>query len=242
MKTIKTILDKQWETVLDKNLGWWAHIDAYKDDLSKSLWGPIYACELDGADEVTEFPIVSLNHHWERAHEKATILQVLDILGIPASLEHKLIAANDSGYIPAMQKLLVEEWITNLSEIKKMIDLIRLQDRQAQGITAEQELAAQEGIQTKEVLLDGKLIKVVIPHSKCATVTDRLFGLYKNLIICSGDGELNFYGDGKICEDLKTQFKGRNGWSWLGELGGDAYRGGYPNHEEAITFVINNLQ
>jgi len=58
--------------------------------------------------------------------------------------------------------------------------------------------------------LDGKLTVVKLAHSKGATITDRLFGKYQNLLILSGDGEVKFYGDGKICEDLKNNFEGRN--------------------------------
>jgi len=36
-------------------------------------------------------------------------LQVLDILGKEPSMEYKLIAANDSGYIPAMMEFLKSE-------------------------------------------------------------------------------------------------------------------------------------
>jgi hypothetical protein len=78
-------------------------------------------------------------------------------------------------------------------------------------------------------------------HSKCATVTDRLFGRYDQLLILSGDGEVNFYGDGAICTALKEKFDGWNGGSGLGQVGGSAFWGGYPNHDEVLDFVKKNL-
>lgn len=243
MKTIKQVLDQQGESVLDKNLWRGAKIAAYQDDIANLLDQDIYACELDWAGEWSFSHITALDHHGARAHEKATILQVLDVLGIPANLEYKLVAANDSGYIPAMQDLLRSEGMTNEDEIQKMIAHIRYMDRQSQGISSEQEMQAEEAIKNKQTLLDGKLVLVALPHSKCATVTDRLFGSYTNLLVLSGDGEANFYGDGKICADLGQKFP----WSWngcsgLGVEGWNAYRGGYPNHEELKTILIDALQ
>ena len=242
MQTIKEILDQSWEKILDKNLWRWAKIDAYKDELAQIADQNVYACELEWAGQWDYLHVESLDHHGQRAHEKATILQVLDILGKEPSMEYKLIAANDSGYIPAMMEFLKSEWICDPNEIQKMISLIRFKDRQAQWISQEQEDQAQKAIQTKEELLDGKLTVVKLAHSKGATITDRLFGKYQNLLILSGDGEVKFYGDGKICEDLKNNFEGRNCWSWLGEKGWNAYRWWYPKHDEVKKFVEDRLK
>lgn len=242
MQTIKEILDQNWEKVLDKGLWRWAKIDAYQEDLKEIANQDLYACELQWAGEWNYSNVKSLDHHWERAHEKATILQVLDILGQEPSIEHKLIAANDSGYIPAMIELLRSESINDESEIQKMVSLIRFKDRQAQWISQEQEDQAQEAISSKEELLNWKLTVVKLPHSKCATVTDRLFGKYQNLLVLSWDGEVNFYGDGKMCEDLKAKFEWWNGWSWLGIKWWNAYRGWYPKNEEIQNFVLESLK
>lgn len=241
MKTIKKILDQNWEIVLDKDLWRWAKIEAYQNDLKELFDQNLYACELEWAGEWDYSNIKSLDHHWVRAQEKATILQVLDVLGQEPTIEQKLIAANDSGYIPAMVNLLQSEWINDESEIQKMVSLIRLKDREAQWISQEQEIQAEEAIKTKEELLDWKLTVVTLVHSKCATVTDRLFGKYQNLLVLSWDGEVNFYGDGKICEILKINFEWRNGWSWLGIKWWNAYRGWYPKHQEIKDFVIENI-
>jgi hypothetical protein len=90
--------------------------------------------------------------------------------------------------------------------------------------------------------LDWKLILVKLPHSKTATITDRLFGQYTNLLILSDDGEVNFYGDGQLCSNLKEKFEWRNGWSGLGIKGQNAFRWGHPNHEEVQKFIVEYIK
>jgi len=240
MQTIKDVLDQHWEAVLDKQLGRWAKIDAYQEEIPNSSDQDIYACELEWSGKWAYAHVKSLDHHGLRAHEKATLLQVLDVLWLEPSLEHKLIAANDSGYIPAMVELLLSEWIRDHNEITKMIGLIRFKDRQAQWITQEQERQAIEAL--TKIEKSDQLTIVHLPHSKGATITDRLFGQYKNLLILSWDGEVNFYWDGQLCTALKEKFEWRNGWSWLGTKWGNAYRGGYPKHEEVQNFVSEQLK
>lgn len=244
MQHIKSIFDEKNIPYIDKWLGRWAKVEAYADEIKQIVaeWKQPVAIELIGAGEGVYFDVVSIDHHGERAHEKAAILQVLDELRLDASLEDKLIAANDNAYIPGMKKVLDEEWITDPFEQEKMIRNIRFKDRQAQGITQEQEEQAQEAVNQKERLLDWILTMVRLSHSKCATVTDRLFGQYQNLLVLSWDGEVNFYWDGKLCEELKTKFEWRNGWSGLGMKGENAFRWGYPNHEEIQKFVMEYIQ
>lgn len=47
-------------------------------------------------------------------------------------------------------------------------------------------------------------------HSKTATVADRLFEKDKqqNLLFLSGDGEVNYFGDGKLCKMLQGNVVG----------------------------------
>ena len=137
------------------------------------------------------------------------------------------VAANDIGYIPALQEYL-DMTIEDKRRIQSYIDRVRLLDRSAQGITPEQEEAAEAAIANREEY--NHLTVVRIPHSKCATVTDRLFGQYENLLILSEDGEVNFYGDGAVCIGLQEKF---GGWSG-GQLPESGFWGGYPNQIEIL--------
>jgi hypothetical protein len=68
-----------------------------------------------------------------------------------------------------------------------------------------------------------------------------MFGNYDQLLILSADGEVNFYGDGAVCAELKTEFEGWNGGSGLGKVGASAYWGGYPDQEDTLEFIQKHL-
>jgi len=232
MVEIASLLATAGEWMVNKNLGWGAKASAYAAEIleavRKGLTPVLVELEVD-----FELPTgaVVVDHHGARASEPASILQVLGLLGIDPTRRQLLVAANDSGYIPAMLAM---------GATPEEVAEIRLADRSAQGITLEQEAEAERAISVAEI--KGRLTTVRMAHSKCATVTDRLFGRYDQLLILSGDGEVNFYGDGAICAELKTKFGGWNGGSGLGKAGESAFWGGYPKQEEVLDFICQNLR
>lgn len=227
MIAIAKILTEAGQTVIDKQLGWGAKVSAYTEEIALAVaegnTPVLVELELDIA--VPE-GAVAIDHHNERAGEPASILQVLNLLGIEPTRHHMLIGANDSGYIPAMQAM---------GATQEEIAEIRLADRDAQGITSEQEAEAERAVAEAEAT--GKLTVVRMSHSKTATVADRLFGKADQLLILSGDGEVNFFGNGAICSDLKAKFEGWGGGAGFGKIDGNGYWGGYPNHDEVLNFV-----
>ena len=231
MVEIAKVLAEAGIEVIDHNLGWGASASAYAAEIATVSPGktPVLV-ELTKDIELPEGAIL-VDHHGDRASEPASILQVLNLLGLKPSRRQLLIAANDSGYIPGMLAI---------GATTEEVAVVRLADRSAQGITPEQETAAETAINTLTV--HGRLTVVNLPHSKCATVTDRLFGQYDQLLILSGDGEVNFYGDGLLCTALKLKFEGWNGGSGLGKSGGSAFWGGYPNQDEAENFIRSVFQ
>lgn len=155
------------------------------------------------------------------------------ILGVSGSQKGNalLVAANDARYIPGMLAI---------GATQEEIDCVRMFDRLVQGITPAQDTEGLRAIGEKEIL--GRLTVVRMSHSKTATVADRLFGQYDQLLILSGDGEVNFFGDGALCAELKDKFEGWNGGSGLGKLGANAYWGcGSPNQAEVLEFVQQRL-
>lgn len=62
------------------------------------------------------------------------------------------------------------------------------------------------------------------------------------MIVLCEEKELNFFGNGLICEALYKKF-----WGWAGNInyGKDtnetAYRWGYQNHKEVKHFIIDYL-
>ncbi len=155
-----------------------------------------------------------------------TIEQVALALGVELTLYQQAVGWNDAGYIPLMRANGVSS---------ALVDVVRWADRCAQGVTPDHEAEAVRAIQAAETL--GRLTVVRMSHSRTSTVCDRLFGHYDQLLILSGDGEVNLYGDGALCVILRDKFGGWNGGAGLGEAGEEAFWGGYPDHDAVLAFV-----
>lgn len=242
MKVIEKRLKRSNKKYFNKELAWGAKIQDYSEQISEVLRNgdnPI-AIELAGAETIAG--VVDIDHHNDKFGRPASLLQVMDRLGAKTSLFDELIAANDSGFIPAMEKV-IERYRYGIEESagreifeqlkEKWIKVIRKMDRKEQGIKPEQEKQAEEAVEKREDLFNNYLTIVRLPHSKTAAVTDRLYGSYKNLLVISSDGESNFYGNGQICQELKNKYEESwAGGSGLGMVSGEAYWGGYPDQNE----------
>jgi len=251
MYQIKKRLSRSGKEVVDKNLKWGAKAEDYKDEIKKILEEekiPV-AVELSGAGQVVG--VVDIDHHGDKSGNPASISQVMERAGLKMSFIDELVAANDSAYIPGMEAKIEEhrkdfeprigaERFERLKE--KLISLVRAKDRQIQGITEEHEKQADEAINNLEITCGGKLTVVHLQHSKTATIADRLFGKYKNLLIISGDGEVNFYGDGKLCQDLQKKYNGSwSGGAGLGRDGENAFWGISSNSNDIREFIEQHI-
>lgn len=251
METIKNLLNKHGIAYSDAGLSWGATTSKYGDEIEKVAnegKTPVII-ELSIDSKLPENTI-NIDHHNENADKPASILQVCELLAVEPTRKMKLVAANDSGYIPAMLAM---------GASKEEIAMIRYYDRATQGITAEQEKQAEEALENiKEIC--GVTI-VTLPHSKTATVTDRLFDQNKpqNLLIISEDGETNYFGPEDICrklqgnkvgerpapwdpnqtETLYDHFGGWIGGAGLNQKGGTAFWGGYADQKEIAKFVLD---
>lgn len=233
-KNIKTLVTKQ---------GWgasWANLEPeVKEKIKeyKNKGYQIYGVELQGS---APEGMINIDHHRydgdDRTNEFSSLEQVAKLIGHRLSLFEEFISANDKGFIPAMLALAKTK---NLSEkeTQKLINKVRLQDRATQGITPEQEEIAEKAIQEAEV--SDRLTVVRMSHSKTATVCDRLWGSYENLLILSEDGEVNFFGCQKVIKKLSDLVKG----SWSGgDLDHDnGFWGGYPPQDLDIEKEVKNL-
>lgn len=197
--------------VIDHHLGWGASVDSYKDEIETAINGsktPVLI-ELSGADQVAGAIVV--DHHNENVDRPASILQVLDLLGLEPTRRQQLIAANDTGYIPGMLAM---------GATPEEIAEVRLLDRSAQGITPEQEAEAERAIAAAEVKNGVTIVRM--NHSKTATVCDRLYkeGAEQRLLILSNSGEsteVNFFGSWDLCENLYVRYGEEGQWhTWKG--------------------------
>ena len=233
-KNIKTLITKQ---------GWGASWNNLEPEIKKEIENyknknyKIFGVELQGqAPEGAK----NVDHHCydgdDRTNELSSLEQVANLIGHKLSLFEEFVSANDKGFIPAMLALAKTK---NLSkkETQKLVNEVRLQDRAAQGITPEQEKIAEEAIKKAEIF--DRLTVVRMAHSKTSTVCDRLWGSYRNLLVLSEDGEVNFFGERRVIEKLSSLVKG----SWSGgDLDHDnGFWGGYPQDLDIEKEVKNLL-
>jgi hypothetical protein len=176
--------------VIDKHLTWGALLSAYQDELKRYADGTkyeIYGIEL-GENDLQFVPpdnYHSIDHHNGREDEPAAIEQTVALLNIKLNDYHRLVAANDSGYIPAMER-------TGAS--REQIDEIRRRDRAAQGVTAEDEQKAKKSV-AENLQQYGDLLVVKSETPRFSPLCDLLFP-YEKLLIYT-DKELVYYGKGK---------------------------------------------
>jgi len=261
MYQIKKRLSRKGEEFIDKDLIWGAKIEDYADVIGEILEGdkiPV-AIELAGAD--TKEGVVDIDHHGDKSGRPASLTQVMERIGKDMSFVDELIAANDAGYIPAMEELFEkhrERFEMRYGKEKyekfknKLIELIRSKDRQQQGVTEEDEKAAQEALKHAEKTASGTLV-VRIPGDKWSAVQDRLFPSFPEgkpnvIIVCDTAKEAQqvyYFGRGDVCKALKEHFSA--GSSWGGGVGfGDRKGLGFggvitKKPEEVIDFVTNKL-
>ena len=228
--------------VVDKHLGWGAAASSYKEEIAAAVSEgktPVLV-ELSLDIELPANTVV-VDHHNEQAGKPAAILQVLSLLGQQPSRYQQLIAANDCGYIPGMLAL---------GATPEEVAEVRLADRAAQGITPEQEREAERAIAAATVVNGVTIVKMA--HSKTATVCDRLFAPEKEqrLLILSGDGESNFFGNGELCLRLQgedTGAKTAEGYTIYSHFGGwiggnlptSGFWGGYADQNQVKKFVVD---
>jgi len=241
-QTIIEMLERNGENYVVTGQTWGASWEGLEPEIRKEVekaikaGNKVYGIELQGNVN----GVINIDHHTygkdDRSNPKSSIEQVAEILGVELSLDEKFVAANDKGFIPAMEKL-GEELGISKEDLQQIIDNIRMRDRLAQGVSMEQEVEAQEAVEALGEINGRKEYILVdnLPHSKTSTITDRLYGKYENLLVISTDGETNFYGKTEIIEILNEKFPG--GWSG-GQLDkGNGFWGGYAD-QAAIKQVV----
>lgn len=187
MHEIQRLVEGSFCKVFDAGLDWSnAELDAYLDVLKHNVGSHFVGIELRDPNNLSlKYDYTLIDHHNEFSDRPASIIQVADMLGVTPDRRLSLVAANDSGYIPAMLAM----GATN-DEIQE----IRRKDRAAQGVTEEDESLAVESISEGLTETNG----VFIVHSLTthfSAICDRLYP-YRRLLIYT-DREWAYYGEGK---------------------------------------------
>ena len=219
MQEIKNILIKNSKHYLDKKLSWEeAKLSRYIHLLdNKRVY---YGIEL-----IQDVPppknYITIDHHNTLQEKPSSIEQVADILGVKLNRYQTLVALNDKGYIPAMEKF-------GATEVE--IELIRQKDRIAQGVTQKDEILAKTAIENGEIINGVFVVKSF--SNKFSPIADRCYGVIDKLLIYT-DNELVYYGKGveklvkifnKEIKKNKAYYGGNNGFFGISE--------GYFNKEE----------
>jgi hypothetical protein len=238
MLTIRELLEKHAPgRFFDKNLSWGAKASEYREEITACInRGNVpVLIELENDLGLDPAQIKIVDHHGALAGEdRPTPLHRIfyDYLHLPSkewTRRLELVAANDRGYIPELIKV---------GATKEELIEIRKTDRAAQGITEEQERAGEKALSSAEVVCDGLLTVVRLPHARTAVVTDRLqlelggHG-YKNLLVLCPH-EVDFFGQGDLVLSLDKAFPG--GWR-----GGALPERGFWGHGEPVPDVIGFL-
>jgi len=120
----------------------------------------------------------NIDHHRypgdDRSHPLSSLEQIADLLKAPLSRWQQLVAANDRGYIPAMQAL---------GASAEEIDAVRRHDRAAQGVTPEDEVRAERDL-ARARLANGLLV-VDCPDGHTSAHSDRAHGLAPEILLAS---------------------------------------------------------
>lgn len=199
MSTIKQILTAngfaEGENIADRHLAWGAKLSEYQNLFNGTQ--TIVGIEL--LQDITPTShYINIDHHNENSHKSSSLEQVIELLKndlklkIEFTRDLQLIAANDKGYIPAMLQM---------GATTEEIAEIRRRDREAQGVTEEDEKLAEQSIR-ENLTNEGGITVVKSLTSKFSTITDRLFPCDKLLIYT--DNELTYYGEG--ISQLTTAF------------------------------------
>ena len=197
MQTIRDILDSQNYKYIDNNLSWNdAKLSKYenqlKDFIIKEPCGIVFGIELENDIAIKSHHYQAIDHHNEFENQPCALEQILSLLQLSTNRKYQLIAANDKYYIPGM---------LNLGATMEEINAIRLADRQAQGITEQDEQMAEEAI-SKQLIQIGNLTIIHAYNSHFSPICDRLFP-YDSLLIYTNT-EWIYYG--KYTEQIKKKF------------------------------------
>ncbi|MEM7660481.1 MAG: hypothetical protein AAF399_30540 [Bacteroidota bacterium] len=216
MQAIRELLEAQGyqqdQDFFDRNLSWGASLGDYEDLFTEDHTHVCIELTEKGAPLPKHY--LRIDHHDELSDRSASIEQLANLLGIDLTREQQLIAANDKGYIPAMEAMGASP-----EEIAK----IRKADRRAQGVTEADEEQAIQDLQHLKQYQDLVVVKTKL--STFSPIVDRLYEEKQKLIY--SPEELTYYGPmrevlvdhfAEEVEDKQAYYGGaaRNGFFGIG--------------------------
>ena len=227
MSEIINILKQSGLNFIDKKLKWGAKLSDYSEYLSHK--GIIAGIELTN-DITPPKNYLQIDHHNENSGFPSSIEQIAELLGIELTHYQKLIAANDKGYIPAMESIGASD-----EEIK----VIRKKDRSAQGVTQNDEKLAAEAISNMKTIQG--IVVLFSKTSKFSAITDRLYPCNKLLIYTNH--ELAYFGEGagKLAKKFTSFITKHKAYCGGGENGFFGFVKDFLPAEEIINKALKEI-
>lgn len=236
MKSIDAHLKRAGIRHSNKNLAWGAKASDYHEEIEVAVargYVPVLI-ELEVDIDLPE-DAIDINHHDDRAEEPASILQVLDLLGIEPTRHDRLVATHDVDFLHGLLRL---------GARSEEIAEISASDRASQKITAEQE---QQAIMAMREMRINNISDVAlgivdnIPHARFAPVSDRAFA--KGQVDClvsvhrglEGSHEIKFEWYPELVRALAKKYP--ESWSGLQYWGSSQ-----ADPDEAINFICEWLR
>ena len=227
MLSIKKILEQYNLTFYDQNLSWGAKLSDYDKELRTLPLDKIPVLIELAIDISHSSNAIIIDHHNQDETKKSSIEQVADLLGIKLNRWQQLIAANDKGYIPALECL---------NATKDEINKVRKVDREAQGVTEEEEKLAEESIK-KNLTIENGITVIKSLTSKFSPITDRMYGKTNQLLIYNSS-ELSFYGSGKeqLIKKYENHISKKKAYYGGGDYGFFGFEKGVFSEKEIENF------
>ena len=207
MSEIKKILSSNGIPFEDKNLRWDnAFASAYAEEIEKSVKNGFTPVLVELKNDIAEDLFVQcqvVDHHDKFVSRAASLLQVLKMLNLQPTRQQLLIAANDSGYIPAMLEM---------SASRSEVEAIRRMDWQAQGISEERIAEAIQAYERKKTK-NGVFI-IEMEHFCFAPATDAAFWDQpsQNILFRFREGRTLYFGNPELIGRVYDKFSGCGCW------------------------------
>ena len=199
MQEIKKLLIKHNKHYIDKKLSWGAKLSDYINIIDKN--GIYFGIELI-EDVAPPQNYIAIDHHNDLQNKPSSLEQVADILNTKLNRYQQLVALNDKGYIPAMQEF-------GATEVE--IDLIRQKDREAQGVTKQDEILAKLSLENRKK--EGTILIIKALTDKFSPIIDRCYQKEENVLIYNSK-KLTYYGKGveKLVKLFKNEIKNQQAY------------------------------
>ncbi|HEV2719554.1 MAG TPA: hypothetical protein VG323_06015 [Thermoanaerobaculia bacterium] len=239
METIRDLVaEAAPERLFDKRLSWGAKASAYGEEIRSALARGLTPVLIELPDDLgLDCALIVVDHHGPRAGKAAptSLHQIFGLLRLPPERWTRwleLVAANDRGHIRELRRL---------GATDAEIDRVRKADRAAQGVSEDDEAAAEAAVRNAQTFADGRLVVVRLPHSHASAAADRLElsdDPPENALVLSPT-EANFYGRGALVRRLDERYP--EGWSG-GALPDRGFWGRAPVPPDIVAFLRSALE